>query len=292
MHHLSTDLIGKTFGNLTVLSIHRSGKYLNALCNCKICGGQGLVRTWRVVNGSAKSCGCLCPKHKDIVGKRFGYWEVLSEEKTDKGYRAICKCHNCGKIVSVRQTSLATGRSRSCGCSLDQYKIMRGKNHPQFTGYEEITGQRWSAIKRIAEVRGYKMDLTIEQAWDVFLKQNKKCALTGFPLHFYPKRKTNVSLDRIDSTKGYFFDNVQWILRPLNIMKSTFSNTVFRSLCKMVSDSAVQSGVELLSQEDTIKNCKWNNRRTKIEEGVREHEPLPNCSGWQRNRAKTSAKIC
>jgi hypothetical protein len=48
--------------------------------------------------------------------------------------------------------------------------------------------------------------LSIEDTWELFTKQECRCALSGLPLYFPSKRnKTdgNASLDRIDSSKGY-----------------------------------------------------------------------------------------
>ena len=50
----------------------------------------------------------------------------------------------------------------------------------------------------------------------MFLKQNKKCALTGLDIWFgistkektHGKKEQTASLDRIDSSKGYTKDNV------------------------------------------------------------------------------------
>ena len=47
--------------------------------------------------------------------------------------------------------------------------------------------------------------------------------------------ETTASLDRIDSTKGYVENNVQWTLKKINIMKNVFSQKEFIYLCNKVS---------------------------------------------------------
>ena len=72
----------------------------------------------------------------------------------------------------------------------------------------------------------------------MFLKQDKKCALTGYPLHFGRNRntpETNASLDRIDSSKGYKENNVQWVLKDINRMKWQYNTDYFVKLCKLVA---------------------------------------------------------
>jgi len=58
--------------------------------------------------------------------------------------------------------------------------------------------------------------VTIEEAWQVFLAQDKKCAISGVELKFaknYMKDPTSqtASLDRKDSAKDYTPENVQWV---------------------------------------------------------------------------------
>ncbi len=45
------------------------------------------------------------------------------------------------------------------------------------------------------------------------------------------------SLDRIDSTKGYTLDNIQWIHKDLNKMKMNFANDYFIKTCKLVAEN-------------------------------------------------------
>jgi hypothetical protein len=52
---MMADLVGKTFGKLTV---KRVGTGKNWFCRCAACGSSLLVPYYRLVNGSATSCGC------------------------------------------------------------------------------------------------------------------------------------------------------------------------------------------------------------------------------------------
>lgn len=117
---------------------------------------------------------------------------------------------------------------------------MRSSGNPSFTGCGELHGSRVYWIKRGAERRGIKFDLTAEFLWDLYLKQKKKCALSGLEIVFgkmdFP-HQTTASLDRIDSSVGYVVDNVQWVHKDVNIMKRTFSQRYFIELCKSVASA-------------------------------------------------------
>jgi hypothetical protein len=75
-----------------------------------------------------------------------------------------------------------------------------------------------------------------EYLWELFLKQNRVCSLSGLPLRFVnAKQDGNASLDRIDSNKGYIVGNVQWVDKNINAMKSDLSEDDFIRFCSFVT---------------------------------------------------------
>jgi hypothetical protein len=88
--------------------------------------------------------------------------------------------------------------------------------------------------------------LTKKQAWNLFLKQQKKCALSDQPINFCTgngitergwkgRLMHTASLDRIDPNKGYTIDNVQWIHKDINRMKNNFDENYFVNVCKHIA---------------------------------------------------------
>ena len=93
-------------------------------------------------------------------------------------------------------------------------------------------------IKDSAEKRNINFNLTVDEAWQIFLKQEKQCSLTGLELNFDSRGyRGSASLDRIDSFKGYTTDNVQWIFCPINLMKGVHNVKYFIYLCKLVAEN-------------------------------------------------------
>jgi hypothetical protein len=123
----------------------------------------------------------------------------------------------------------------------ENVKPKYGKNHWGWTGHEEIYGSYWRQLKLNAMERKHKFNLTIEYAWKLFIKQNRKCALSGVQLEFpkFLREKADTlsrpSLDRIDSTKGYIKGNVQWVSVAVNYMKLDYSQSEFINLCKLIA---------------------------------------------------------
>lgn len=129
---------------------------------------------------------------------------------------------------------------RSCGC----LKNPSGERHPNFEGYKEISGGFFENIKNGAISRELKFDITIKEIYDLFLKQDKKCALSGLDIQFgvrsrieEKKKECTASLDRIDNTKGYTINNIQWLHKHVNKMKNTHSQNYFVDICKRIAEN-------------------------------------------------------
>lgn len=123
-------------------------------------------------------------------------------------------------------------------------KEVRKKSN--WKGYEEIAGTNWTYYRKGALSRGFEFNITIEYAWELFLKQERKCALSGQNIGFniktgslsrYGYQKNTASLDRIDSKKGYIEGNVQWLHKDINKLKSNLDEKEFIRLCTLVSNT-------------------------------------------------------
>jgi Probable Zinc-ribbon domain len=109
------------------------------------------------------------------------------------------------------------------------YQLRSGASNHNWKGHGEISKHMWCCMQSDARRRGYSFELTIEEAWELFLKQEKKCRLTGTILSMGKNR--TASLDRIDNTMGYMTDNVQWLHKDINKMKLTHTEEKFKQLC-------------------------------------------------------------
>jgi hypothetical protein len=167
-----------------------------------------------------------------LIGKTFGLLTVESFDSLAKGNKTVwlCQC-SCGKKKLVRNDSLIQGTTKSCGCLNEK----KGNESKGWKGYQEIYGGYWNRIRSEARKRGLKFNFTIEKAWDLFLSQQKRCALTGEEIRFGSSLERTASLDRIDSSKGYEEGNVQWVTKEVNFAKQSLSQKDFVELCKRVS---------------------------------------------------------
>lgn len=51
------------------------------------------------------------------------------------------------------------------------------------------------------------------------------------------KKNRTASLDRIDSSKGYLENNVQWVHKDINWMKQDYSHEEFLQYCKLIYEN-------------------------------------------------------
>jgi hypothetical protein len=168
-----------------------------------------------------------------IIGQKFGKLTVIKEVQIKNSQRRyLCHCE-CGNEKEIQGCHLTNGHTTSCGCSWYKY----GENNKTWKGYKEISSRFFGTIKRNAKLRNLLCDITIEECWDLFLKQNRKCALSGLPLVFEAnngKITGTASLDRIDSSIGYILDNIQWVHKDINTMKWNTHQDKFIYMCNLI----------------------------------------------------------
>lgn len=176
---------------------------------------------------------------KDLIGKKFNNLIVLERASSNRqGSRTwLCECV-CGnkKVFSTDHLTRKKSPVISCGCLAHK----SGSNHPQWSGHGEISSSWWFSHvlrERTQNARArVPVEITIEDAWDLFLKQNRQCALTGLQLTIGLNRYNDASIDRIDSSKGYTIDNIQWVHKHVNFMKRTYTQEYFIMMCEMVAN--------------------------------------------------------
>jgi len=176
---------------------------------------------------------------EDILGQRYGLITVMrflrrEPYRSRYNYYYECRCA-CGTVREFCRVNLVTWHTISCGC----LKTRRGKNSPCWGGHEGISGRLWGHIKAHAKNRGLSFTVTIQQAWELFVAQGGKCALSGVELSLRASSSgapnaESASLDRIDNTRGYEPRNIQWLHKDVNWMKGRFTQDRFIEICRAV----------------------------------------------------------
>lgn len=175
---------------------------------------------------------------QNLIGKPpFGKLTVIAEApKHENDFAPYWKCRcECGEETIVRAYALTSGITKTCG----GVHHRTGAEHYKWNGCGDISGRYICDVRKHAKKKEREFNITKEEMWDQFLKQHRRCALTGRPLVFCHGKDTNqttASLDRIDSTKGYVKGNIQWVHKDINWFKRDYPEDVFLKMCKEVSD--------------------------------------------------------
>ena len=165
----------------------------------------------------------------------FNKWIVIDEKVVIiREARLLCRCTECNvseKYVPIIQLiNNVSKRCSSCGYSRKQ------NENPAWKGYKEIPFA-WFSKYFLRKGRKRKGDISIEDVYDLWIKQNKKCALSGLDIDFIKKEKgISASIDRIYSNGEYVLENIQIVHKDVNLMKNSFSQEYFIELCKKISD--------------------------------------------------------
>ena len=96
----------------------------------------------------------------------------------------------------------------------------------------------WWSIRNSSKTRNIKLNIKEEEAFILLCEQENKCALSGVPITLGTSRRDNkktASLDRIDSSKPYTKENLQWIHKDLNKMKNSYDQKYFIEFCKLIA---------------------------------------------------------
>lgn len=197
----------------------------------KIGKPHGYVRLW--ASKYNIDCSNIVNKHtKSLINQKKHLLKIIEIYFVNKRKMAKCVC-DCGNLINIRYDSLT--KTLSCGClkgSSMKRKLINEKDYKKY----KINKTIYADIKKTAKRRNIEFNLSIDYLWELFIKQNKKCSLSGLDLQFsnLSTYKT-ASLDRIDSSKGYIEGNVQWVHKDINRMKSFLYQDNFIELCLLVS---------------------------------------------------------
>lgn len=167
----------------------------------------------------------------DLKDKKFGQWTVIEyaykDERKIRRWKCICDCGNISYIITQ---SLTQGKSTKCKRCASNEKIIT---------YKKISYYFFNRIRHKAKERNIEFHISVDDIWNQYLKQDKKCNLSGIEVYFSNTNKNReygtASVDRIDSNKDYTIDNIQIVHKHINMMKNIYSQEYFIEMCSKVA---------------------------------------------------------
>lgn len=161
-------------------------------------------------------------------------------------------CTNCGAVYQAEMRKIKYRKkvgqvnffcSRSCH---SKYKSARSYDISQHSGnrWDELSPYReyMRGILRRSRTFGWVVTVTLKDIRDLRIKQQDKCPYTGikmiFPSSISEHSKVHdlrkASIDRIDSSKSYVVDNIQFLPIGLNWAKNNHTDEDFRKFIEEI----------------------------------------------------------
>lgn len=239
--------IGEVYGDYTIISSESKSKYGHTLVlvRCK-CGKEEWKSLSDLKNNrirSCRNCGARRRSRNINIGDVFKNWTVIKGPILKNQtilYEAKCKC---GRIRLFTPAELMNpNKAFMCQkCA----GIKRGQEASIKNGmFGKLTQSKFSKLERTAKARNINFCVTKEDLWNKFISQKQKCAITGEFIEDINK----ASLDRIDSSKPYVIDNIQWVTKQANLSKHIMSMNELIEFCKKVINHANQQPSQPLTK--------------------------------------------
>ena len=165
-------------------------------------------------------------------------------------------CDLCKKTMPIEMFTqdwsnnrYSSNRNNRCkACNAVVAREWRKKN-PGYRGSGKITSippedrmlvsaisSRIQDAKSRARKRGHPCTVDRASLYQLFKDQDRKCALSGVDLKVEKGAVACLSLDQIDSTKGYIEGNVQWVAWAVNRAKGDMPTEMFLDMCSKILD--------------------------------------------------------
>ena len=189
------------------------------------------------------------PSFKNRLGDKYGRLTVVGYSGKDKRGKHLwdCEC-SCGNKKIVVSDNLSSGKSKSCGCLLDEFLKRRGNQYGLLEDREDaILRVQYSHLKRRHRLKKFNSNII---TFDEFkYLSNSKCTYCGLSYSRVIEDRLNETksmkllsgvsirvngIDRIDSNIGYTKENSVSCCKFCNTAKSTMSRDEFLKWIKKV----------------------------------------------------------
>lgn len=233
--------IGEKFGYWTVVDntpITKNGHtYVSVQC---ICGKEQVSCLSDLIKG--RSTGCRSCKARErskkiSIGDKYKHWTVINGPEINRGnavvWEVICDCREGSRWIQGNELTDPNRCFQCQKCAAKERGNIQSTNNGKIG---DLSKTRYTKLQNSASKRNINFNVSLEYLWNLFKTQKQICAITGD----YINNIEEASLDRIDSSKGYEENNIQWVTYQANVSKHIMTMNELYEFCKKVLNYANQ----------------------------------------------------
>lgn len=198
----------------------------------------------------------------DLTGRKFGRLTVIARAE-NKGEIVfwLCECE-CGKVRVVQGCSLRSGRTKSCGCLQKEKVAKMHETHGQACGnhtriykiYHKIKGRCTKENDSCYKEYG-GAGITLCDEWlNDFRTFYEWAMANGYA--------DNLTIDRIDGTKGYSPDNCRWATYKVQNNNTSRNHLItYNGKSQTMAQWAEEMGINYGTLSARLNRSKWSIER-------------------------------
>lgn len=193
--------------------------------------GATTYQIGKTIGRSARSVVGFC-KQRGLKTKYRGWWEY-QRDLLSKGMK---QCTRCQQVFPLSVFERGVSRRTWClECERKWGGEYISKNVATLLA-ERLRTAREKVGHRTTQV---EVHITLDYLLDLWKKQGGKCYYTGLDMSTeyragHRAGSKRISIDRVDSSKGYIQGNVVLCCDTANMMKNTMSVTELKEWCRLV----------------------------------------------------------
>lgn len=209
-------------------------------------------------SNQTKYHGKICEKHPELKGLRWVTRSICVRCATEK--TLLKRKNNPDKIRAERKRYKLKHRDEI----LKKEKKRRERDSKTILG---VMRCRYQDARCRATKRNLEFSITVDDLIQTHQLQNGLCSLSKMKLIPKAEKGKSISVDRIDSSKGYTKDNIRLLLHCVNAGLMNMEDNDLRKICELILNPRQEIG-EMTPRLRMYINSKLQRRNVDLDRDI------------------------